>query len=108
MTTTYLNDHFAVSPQITPDSVSDIAAQGFTDIVCNRPDGEAPDQPTQADVAAAAQAAGITFHYLPMSNPAEAATHIDSLKALLDGSKKVFAYCRTGNRSSMLFNAAQG
>lgn len=108
MTANYITEKFAVSPQILPDDVAALAAEGFTDVVCNRPDGEEPGQPSHAQIEAACQAAGVTFHYLPMSNPAEAAAHIEPLQSLLGEDKKIFAFCRTGNRSSMLFNAAQG
>ncbi|WP_119395417.1 TIGR01244 family sulfur transferase [Salinibius halmophilus] len=108
MTATYITEKFAVSPQILPDHVSALASEGFTDIVCNRPDGEEPGQPAHTEIQAACESAGINFHYLPMSNPAEAAVHIEPLKALIGSDAKVFAFCRTGNRSSMLFNAAQG
>lgn len=107
MTTTYITENFAVSPQIQPEHVAVLASEGFTDVVCNRPDGEEPGQPAHTEIEAACQAAGLTFHYLPMSNPSEAAMHIEPLKALVAEDKKIFAFCRTGNRSSMLFNAAQ-
>jgi sulfide:quinone oxidoreductase len=40
MTAYRLSETCAVSSQIRPSDVADIAAGGFTTIVCNRPDNE--------------------------------------------------------------------
>ena len=50
---------FAASPQIRPEDVAQAAAAGYKTIVCNRPDGEADDQPRAAEIAEACRAAGI-------------------------------------------------
>ena len=47
--------------QITPEQVKEVAAQGFKTIINNRPDGEAPDQPTSAEIEAAAKEAGLAY-----------------------------------------------
>ena len=54
-----VTDRFSVSPQISLDDVAAAAAQGFTVIINNRPDGEAPGQPTIAEMEAAVHAAGL-------------------------------------------------
>ena len=40
MTIYRLSENCAVSSQIQPTDVAAIAAEGFTTIICNRPDGE--------------------------------------------------------------------
>ena len=60
-----LEDGVAVSPQITAEDVAAAASLGYRTIVCNRPDGEAPGQPSMAEIEAAAQAAGLSF--LPLA-----------------------------------------
>ena len=62
-----IDETLSVSPQIAPADIPDIAAGGFRAIVCNRPDGEGPDQPTSEEIAAAAAAAGLAFRYLPVT-----------------------------------------
>ena len=57
-----INDHVSVSGQISPDDIPALKAAGFTTIVNNRPDGEAPDQPSGAEIEAAAKAAGLAYH----------------------------------------------
>ncbi len=56
---------FAVAGQIDATDVAAAAAQGFTMIVNNRPDQEAPGQPSGAEIKAAADAAGLHFRSLP-------------------------------------------
>ncbi|MGI9500254.1 MAG: beta-lactamase hydrolase domain-containing protein, partial [Geminicoccaceae bacterium] len=41
-----VTENLSVSPQITTSDIEAIAAAGFRSIICNRPDGEAPDQPS--------------------------------------------------------------
>ena len=35
-----LTESLSVAAQITPQDIGELAAQGFTTVVCNRPDGE--------------------------------------------------------------------
>ena len=49
-----LTDTLSVSPQITVSDLPAIRAAGFRVIICNRPDGEGADQPTFAEIEAAA------------------------------------------------------
>ena len=53
-----LSESLSVAAQITPQDVPNIAAQGFTTVVCNRPDGEVPDQASMDEIEAACNAAG--------------------------------------------------
>jgi sulfide:quinone oxidoreductase len=43
-----------------------------------------------------------------MNGPNYSAEQVSTLKALIDSSSNILGYCRTGNRSSILYNAAQG
>ena len=49
-----INEHISVSPQISPDDLAAIKAAGFVTVINNRPDGESPDQPSSAQMQAAA------------------------------------------------------
>ena len=60
-----INDRVSVSPQIVPEDVAAIKAAGFVTIVNNRPDGEAPDQPSGAEIEAAAREAGLAYVPIP-------------------------------------------
>ncbi len=104
----YLSDSFGVSGQITPSQVEQLADEGFKTIVCNRPDGEEPGQPTSSEISQKAEGLNIEFHYIPMVGPNFTPADVEKLKAVISNNEKVFSYCRTGNRSSILWNAAQG
>jgi protein tyrosine phosphatase (PTP) superfamily phosphohydrolase (DUF442 family) len=87
-----IDDHISVAPQIRPEEMSDIAAAGFVAIVNNRPDGEEPGQPSGAEIAAAAAAAGLAYTAIPV-------THAGA-------GGPVLAYCRSGTRSCNLWALA--
>jgi uncharacterized protein (TIGR01244 family) len=100
-----VTDHFSVSPQISPVDVAVAAAQGFTTIINNRPDGEAPGQPTSAEIAAAAQAAGLTYIHAPVAGGPSASAVAAVRDAVENG--KVLAFCRSGNRSILTWAIGQ-
>ncbi|WP_127555995.1 TIGR01244 family sulfur transferase [Saccharospirillum alexandrii] len=108
MNVTQLSPTFRVSPQITTDDVAEAKEQGIGVIVCNRPDGESADQIPAADIRRACNAAGIKFVELPMNGPNYSPEQVSTLKSLIDDGSNILAYCRTGNRSSILYNATQG
>ena len=57
-----------VAPQLNAEAMAEAARLGFKSVVNNRPDFEGgPDQPTSADIAAAAQAAGLAYRFLPVA-----------------------------------------
>jgi len=56
MKITILSDRFSVSDQIHSEDLAKLAEQGVELIICNRPDGEAADQPNVNSIAQAAAA----------------------------------------------------
>lgn len=94
---------FSVSPQIAIADIPALADKGFTCLICNRPDGEEEGQPTIADTRAAAEAAGLAFHHIPVAGGAFPDAAIAAFRAVRVGSDgPVLAYCRTGTRSITL------
>ena len=60
-------DTVCVSPQLMPEAMAELARIGFKSVVNNRPDFEhGPDQPTSAQIEAAAVAAGLVYRHLPV------------------------------------------
>ena len=99
-----INQHVTVSPQISPEDVAAIKAAGFVAIINNRPDGEAPDQPTSDTIQKAAQAAGLVYHYIPLGREGVSPDMVARTKSALEGSAgPVFCYCRSGTRSTTLW-----
>lgn len=97
-----LDPDFAVSPQIAPEDVAAIAAQGFKAIVNNRPDGEGFDQPSGAEIAAAAADAGLRYAEIPVAG-GFSHEQLDALAAVVDAGGPVLAYCASGTRSAFLW-----
>jgi len=97
----------SVSPQITPDDMPAIRASGFRSIICNRPDGESPEQPHFEDIRAAAEKMGLKVAYLPVI-PGEVndrdAYAFQATLSRLPG--PTLAYCRSGARSASLWSMA--
>jgi uncharacterized protein (TIGR01244 family) len=95
----FVTENFAVSPQISLDDVAAAAARGFTLIINNRPDGEAPDQPAGVRIEQAARDAGLDYLWVPvLGRPT--ADQARAVRRAVDGaSGKVLAYCRSGTRS---------
>lgn len=103
-----INDHITVSGQILPEDVSALKAAGFTTIINNRPDGESPDQPASAEIEAAAKAAGLNYVAIPLGRDGVTPDMVERTKAALEGSEgPVFAFCRSGTRSTTLWALSQ-
>ena len=107
MRITQLSDHYSVTMQIDPDDVEFFAGEGFTVIVCNRPDGEDFGQPTSDSIRAACEKHGIEFHMLPIDSPAVPPDTIQQfLDVMRNAEGPVLGYCRTGTRSAILWQMA--
>lgn len=103
-----LTETYAVSPQIMPEDVAAIAAAGFTTIIDNRPDGEIPPDVQTEAIRNAALAAGLTFVVNPVIGGAITPDNVRAQGAALAAAKgPVFAYCASGNRSSIVWALSQ-
>ncbi|MBC2769658.1 TIGR01244 family sulfur transferase [Pusillimonas minor] len=103
-----LTDSFSVAPQLAPEDMAAVAAAGYKSVIINRPDFEGgADQPTSADVIAAAKAAGLQVEYQPVVSGAITAEDVARFSQLLNTLPgPVLAYCRSGARCTNLFRAA--
>ena len=107
MPMTEIEPGFSVAPQISADDISTAAKDGITAIVCNRPDGEDPGQPTMDEMEKAAHDAGLVFERLPITGGQLPSDYIDRMRSILDHHDKVLAYCRSGTRCTVLWAAAR-
>jgi len=102
-----ITDGLSVSGQIQIDDMAKLARRGFRAVVCNRPDGEAPDQPTHEEMQRAAEAAGLAFRYLPVTPGIVTEETAEAFRsALTELPGPVFGYCRTGTRTTTLWSLA--
>ena len=103
-----LDEALSASPQIAPEDLPAIAAQGFRSVISNRPDGEEPGQPTAEALRQAAEAAGLAFAHVPVVGGAISDQDVaDFREALADLPQPVFGFCRTGTRSTTLWALGQ-
>lgn len=109
LTVQQLTPDFCVAPQLTPDAMAALAEAGFKSVINNRPDFEGgPDQPTSAQMQAAAEAAGLEYRHLPVQGGYQSPQEIEAMADLLaELPSPVLAFCRSGARSTKLFVAAQ-
>lgn len=97
-----------VAPQLTPQAMAEAARMGIRSVVNNRPDFEGgPDQPTSAQIEAAAHAAGLEYRFLPVSGSYQSPEEIRAFAELLAQlPRPLLAFCRTGTRSTRLYTQA--
>jgi uncharacterized protein (TIGR01244 family) len=97
-----------VAPQLSPEAMAEAARQGFRSVINNRPDFEHdPDQPTSAQIEAAARAAGLEYRFLPVDGGYQSPQEIEAFAALLaELPRPILAFCRSGARSGRLYSAA--
>lgn len=102
-----LDDQVSVSAQIVLADIEELARRGFRTLICNRPDGEDPDQPPFEEIAAAARATGMKAVFQPVTS---ATLNEDAARrfavAIEESDGPVFAYCRSGTRCTMLWTLA--
>ncbi len=99
-----LNTQLSVGPQIELADIAALATRGFRSIINNRPDNEAPGQPRNAELAAAAQKAGLGWRYIPVSSGQFTEAQVQSFaEALNELPGPVLAYCRSGTRCCALW-----
>ena len=101
-------DTVCVAPQLSPDAMAEVARLGFKSVVNNRPDFEhGPGQPTSAAVEAAALAAGLQYRHLPVDGGWQSPEQIAEFAQMLnDLPHPVLAFCRSGARSTNLYQQA--
>ena len=98
----------AVSEQVGLADVPAIAAAVFKVLINNRPDGEAPGQPTSAEFAAAAAENGLKYVYYPVNGMNFPGPDLPGLAAAFENAEgPVLAFCRSGTRSINLWLATR-
>ena len=100
-------ENYSVTMQIDPQDVESFAREGYTTIICNRPDGEEMRQPTSASVREACEQNGITFHMIPMRGSAVSPETLQQFRDVINNADgPILGYCRSGTRSAILWQIA--
>jgi len=104
-----IDDHFSVGGQIDVEQVEAVATSGFKTIICNRPDDESADQPAHSEIEAEAARHGLVFVHMPVVSGAMTMDDVNAMHlALSEVPQPIFAYCRSGARSTQLYQLATG
>jgi uncharacterized protein (TIGR01244 family) len=102
------NPDFATVGQIQPEEVREIAALGFKSIIDNRPDFESgPSQPVHTDIEKQVIEHGLQFAFLPVVSGQITLEQVHQMAQLIESlPKPILAFCRSGARSTNLFQLA--
>lgn len=93
----------AVAGQITATDITAIADLGFRTLISNRPDTE-PGTVPHDEIRAAAERAGLVYHYVPVHLSGITEANINDMSAAMKNAERpVLAYCRSGGRCANLF-----
>ena len=97
-------DDYVVSDQIQTEDITIIKNKGFKTIFCNRPDSEEENQITVKSIQDQADKDDLNFIHQPVVGGQINQQDVDLFKAHYAAAEKpIFAYCRSGTRSSMLW-----
>ncbi len=105
---TRLDDNILVAPQIDPADLAEAKLQGVTLVINNRPDGEAADQPSGAEIGVAASELGLGYVAIPVTHAGFSLPQVEAMaEALAKTDGQVLAFCRSGTRSTLLWALTQ-
>lgn len=97
-----ITTRYYVAPQIGAEDFETLKSQGFTCVICNRPDEEIPESHHAAAMEAAAKAAGLAFVINPLTHDTMTDDRLALQRSTLEGAEgKVLAYCASGTRSTV-------
>ena len=104
----YITPDYAVAPQIAPENMAALAAKGFVAVINNRPDSEVTNDICGAEMRKAAEAAGLEYISNPVENGGMTMDMVQAQgRAVAETDGPVFAWCRSGTRSSIVWALSQ-
>jgi sulfide:quinone oxidoreductase len=97
-----------VSGQLYEHDVRLAAKQGVRSIMNNRPDGEAPGQPLNADLQTVAEELGMTYAYVPVNTKSFTQDDLNEFAKTCDELERpLLLFCRSGARSTQVWEMAE-
>lgn len=102
-----LTPDLAVSPQIDPEDVAALASAGYRVLINNRPDAEVGPELDHHRFAELAKEAGMTYFYIAFQPGQISADMVEDFAKALEAPGPKLAYCRSGNRSTVLWALTQ-
>ncbi len=108
MKTNLIAPNYSVAGQITEPDLATLAAEGFKTVICNRPDSEVEPELHSRFIEAEARRLGLDFVYNPVSPQGLTMENIErQARAIEESTGPVFAYCRSGRRSTLCWSFVQ-
>lgn len=95
-----------VTGQLLPAQIQVLAEQGVMGFINNRPDMEAPLQPTSDELEQAAHAVSTDYHHIPMAGGITPGMIEASRTAYATMPRPIVAWCAGGMRSAALWGFA--
>lgn len=92
-----------VTGQLMPAQLQALAEQGVKTFINNRPDQEAPLQPSSEEMERAATAEKLDYFHIPMSGALTPGLIEASLNAYTNAPRPIVAFCGSGMRSAALW-----
>ena len=93
--------------QPSATDIADLAQRGYRSVIGNRPDGESDDQPSWADLEAAAARQGLDSRHIPVVMGQITDEQVAEFREALETLPKPIAvFCRSGTRAALLWALA--
>jgi len=102
-----ISERYTVSGQIAVEDLSELKSQGVELLICNRPDGEAEGQPSYAAISSAALDLGMEVANIPFKGGQLTLEQVIDFNQQMARGLKTHAYCRTGNRCTIIWEQGQ-
>lgn len=103
-----LNAQVSVSGEMTTDKFQQLIKNGFKSVIVNRPDQEQGNRISVSQLRQIAEQSHVSVIYQPIVNGQTTQTDvIEFSKYYKELPKPILMVCRSGSRSSILFNQAK-
>ena len=102
MNLTELDVNFYAAAQLYSQDFALLAKRGVKSVIYFSPDGEAEDQPSNAELEQAAQNAGLNFSYVPIAvQTLTNEERVQSRRVLRTLPAPICGFCRSGARAAL-------
>ena len=103
-----LTEHVSVTGQMTTEKFSQLLQEGFKSVIVNRPDDEVGNVVRVAELRGLAEQSNVSVIYQPVTSGHITQTDVlEFAKYYNELPKPILMVCRSGSRSTALYNQAK-
>lgn len=103
-----LSSQLSVTGNMTSDKFKQLIQQGFRSVIVNRPDQEPGNQTTVSELRALAEKSNMSLIYQPVNSSQITTADVQEFAKYYNSlPKPILLVCKSGNRSTLLFNQAK-